>query len=509
MFSAGSSQATLSLNQPFSYSLAPIGGQSSAYDPSLSPFDGLTTSNGASGHGQLPGFSSTGTNTGGGAAAILMRRLPRSTSYDSLRSMLLFAKHLVEVEFTANEYPEDGNFVSAVALFETRAAAEEARLMLHGKPNSSNEATMIVEVLSGSPGSSNFVSRRNTIDQMPASRLANRTQVTASGMPSLVGGRHTDLHQLNISSMDPSAVATNGATTTSTNPGLPAPDSGSGMHTLFSAQSGIGNGLSDRPRVSGKSVIDQDVDEDTNELLKDPVTYMNNPPPLTRRATNPHPLSAQMGGLSLATTNLMSPSIHPSFSAGSRSTATSASSATTAMSPGIPGLGRSGFNPQFHRPNYPAVNPADQNPPCNTLYVGNLPPDTSEDELKSLFSKQRGYKRMIFRNKANGPICFVEFEDVTFATKCLHDLYGYQLSNSVKGGIRLSFSKNPLGVRSGQPGSMHPANPMSSHNMMVVANGLGGMSGSRFSTASGPPPGLTLPKPTGPPPPYRPPTYFY
>ena len=87
-------------------------------------------------------------------------------------------------------------------------------------------------------------------------------------------------------------------------------------------------------------------------------------------------------------------------------------------------------------------------PPCNTLYVGNLPIDTSEEELKSIFSLQRGYKRLCFRTKQNGPMCFVEFEDVSFATKALNNLYGQILHNSVKGGIRPSFSKNPLGVRS-------------------------------------------------------------
>ncbi|KAI9284192.1 hypothetical protein BC943DRAFT_279976 [Umbelopsis sp. AD052] len=92
----------------------------------------------------------------------------------------------------------------------------------------------------------------------------------------------------------------------------------------------------------------------------------------------------------------------------------------------------------------PTQNPADQNPPCNTLYVGNLPPNTSEDELKALFSRCVGYKRLSFRNKPNGPMCFVEFEDVACAAQALNDLYGNPLSNSVKGGIRLSYSKNPL-----------------------------------------------------------------
>lgn len=100
--------------------------------------------------------------------------------------------------------------------------------------------------------------------------------------------------------------------------------------------------------------------------------------------------------------------------------------------------------PSLSSPSY-RPNPADQNPPCNTLYVGNLPPSTSEDELRQLFSKCTNFKRLLFRNKnQQGPMCFVEFEDVAYATQAMNELQGYNLSNSVKGGIRLSFSKNPL-----------------------------------------------------------------
>ncbi|CDK27979.1 unnamed protein product [Kuraishia capsulata CBS 1993] len=113
----------------------------------------------------------------------------------------------------------------------------------------------------------------------------------------------------------------------------------------------------------------------------------------------------------------------------------------------------------------PPVNPADQNPPCNTLYVGNLPPDATEAELRALFAPQQGFRRLSFRTKvlnqngaasnvshhSHGPMCFVEFEDVAHATRALAELYGRALPRpggvSGKGGIRLSFSKNPLGVR--------------------------------------------------------------
>jgi hypothetical protein len=125
--------------------------------------------------------------------------------------------------------------------------------------------------------------------------------------------------------------------------------------------------------------------------------------------------------------------------------------------------------------------------------VGNLPPDTSEEELKALFSKQRGYKRLCFRNKQNGPMCFVEIDEVAMASKALNELYGYKLSNSVKTGIRLSFSKNPLGVRSGQPGSMSASNPLQGPGGVPGGSNLSGMHSHMFSSVSGPPPGLAAP----------------
>lgn len=138
-------------------------------------------------------------------------------------------------------------------------------------------------------------------------------------------------------------------------------------------------------------------------------------------------LSSRMGSLSINTSNhheLRAPSLSsPSYRPNGNVNSTPGASATNTNS---------------------SSNPADQNPPCNTLYVGNLPPYTSEEELRQVFSKCRGYKRMCFRTKPQGPMCFVEFEDVVFATQAMNELQGHNLSNSVKGGIRLSFSKNPL-----------------------------------------------------------------
>ncbi|KAM5442316.1 cell cycle RNA binding protein whi3 [Microsporum ferrugineum] len=492
IFSSTSQASNLPASMP--YSITPIG-KPSSFD-SRTPVSATRLGQQLCANGSN-GSSSTSMGNGqqqqqqgqhGGATAVRMRLLPRNTSYEALRSMLLFAKNLVDAEFIPNEYSEDASFLTAVALFETRTAAEEAQAMLNGKPNSTNDANMIVEIVSPCPTTSAMISRRNTIDHLPRSlSMLSPTSPHPFMPPSRMMSRLDDIHSLD-NGLDGKPPTTNGE--------LPAPDTGSRIHSIFSSQSPAGNGMNDRPRVSGKSVIDQDVDEDTGELLKDPIAYARNGPmALQRRSTNPQLPMSQFSNLSL-TTNLSSPPLAP-FSAGAGTPATRNMPTPTSAVSTFSGSGSTTpyHQLQFHRLNYPPVNPADQNPPCNTLYVGNLPPDTSEDELKALFSRQRGYKRMIFRQKPNGPICFVEFEDVSFATKCLTELYGYELSNSVKGGIRLSFSKNPLGVRNGQPGSIHPANSMSSPGPVSGINNSAsaGMGPVRFSTANGPPPGLSAP----------------
>ena len=44
-------------------------------------------------------------------------------------------------------------------------------------------------------------------------------------------------------------------------------------------------------------------------------------------------------------------------------------------------------------------------------------------------------------------MCFVEFDDIPSATRAMTEMYGHTLGGLVKGGIRLAYSKNPLGVR--------------------------------------------------------------
>jgi len=432
-------------------------------------------------------------------AAILMRKLPRNTSNEALRTMFLFAKDFVDADFVPAEFPDDKGYLSAIARFRNSTAAYEARALLDGKQNSANEAPMIVEVLRLSPGGGLGL-RRTTFDTAASSAT---NSASSTGSTSSQATRHPSRFNGTFEAMDRISPPSDALGLSNSGPlssgEYPTPDIASPFQNFFSPQSQIGQLSGDRQRVSGKSVIGEDgVDDEPGELLKDPVAYAKSDMSgsigqLSRRSTSSQLPTSRFAGLSLSTGNVASP---PMQSFASPRTVAPMQNPAPAMSPTIMGnLGPNATyqlaNQHYQRNNYPPVNPADQNPPCNTLYVGNLPIDTSEDELKAMFSKQRGYKRLCFRTKQNGPMCFVEFEDISFATKALNELYGHPLHNSIKGGIRLSFSKNPLGVRTGQPGGMGPPTPMSPQGPMAGMSGVGSMQA--FSTANGPPPGLTAP----------------
>lgn len=413
---------------------------------------------------------------------VLIRRLPADATEEKVRLMVLFSQELVDVEMLPAEQTEDPGFRSAVLKFKTPAGAQQAKDMLHGKATSSNDAEMIVEIVSGSPVSS----RRYPIENPASAASSAASSTTSSGPTSRQPSRFNGAFQ----SMEKISPSMNGIYPANE---LPNPEASAHYQSLFSPQSPIGNHLMDRTRISGKTLIAHDEDDETRELLKDPVAYAanaENGATQHRRATAPHLPMSRMANLSLNTTSPGPPSVSQY---GGHPTMTPLSAHGNTMSPTVMNNSSHSMNFQMgnghfaRHPNFPPVNPADQNPPCNTLYVGNLPIDTSEEELKAMFSKQRGYKRLCFRTKQNGPMCFVEFEDISFATKALHELYGHPLHNSVKGGIRLSFSKNPLGVRSGQTPGQSGATSMTGTNNMMSGSGNG------FTTVNGPPPGLAAP----------------
>ncbi|KAI6763482.1 hypothetical protein HG531_012870 [Fusarium graminearum] len=404
---------------------------------------------------------------------VKIRRLPLNTTEESLRLMAFFSQELVDAEVLPVEQSEDSGFCSAHMRFRSMEGAQQAKTMLDGRLNISNDAKMIVEIKSDT---SPFSQRYSTD---PLSANNSGSPASAASASSAIGSGQASRFNGGYHALDNLSPQTSHAYTGHE---LPRPTNVD-LRDMFSPQSPIGAHLDNHGRMSGKDLIAHDsaADDETSNLLSDPLAYadINNTAP-QRRATAPQIPISNMASLSLNTNNMppLGPSSLPQFS-------NNMQAQSNPMSPLEKGA-MNRFQQGFHRQNIPAANPADQNPPCNTLYVGNLPGDASEEELKTLFSNARGYKRLCFRTKQNGPMCFVEFDDVSCATKALSDFYGTPLHNSTKGGIRLSFSKNPLGVRSGQTPSHNNSNAMGGHAHMS-----GSTSG--FGSANRPPPGLSAP----------------
>ncbi|PWZ27892.1 Cell wall integrity protein scw1 [Zea mays] len=93
---------------------------------------------------------------------------------------------------------------------------------------------------------------------------------------------------------------------------------------------------------------------------------------------------------------------------------------------------------------YAPVQNTKDNPPCNTLFIGNLGDTVVEEELRSLFSVQPGFKQMKVLRQDRNTVCFIEFEDVNAATSVHQTLQGAVIPSSGRGGMRIQY---PLFIR--------------------------------------------------------------
>lgn len=84
------------------------------------------------------------------------------------------------------------------------------------------------------------------------------------------------------------------------------------------------------------------------------------------------------------------------------------------------------------------------NPPCPTLFVANLGPACTEDELRQVLSRFRGFKMLKMQTKGGMPVAFVDFEDVTSSGEALKQLQGTWLPSSDRGGLHLEYAKSRM-----------------------------------------------------------------
>lgn len=94
---------------------------------------------------------------------------------------------------------------------------------------------------------------------------------------------------------------------------------------------------------------------------------------------------------------------------------------------------------------YVPVSNTRDNPPCNTLFVGNLGDTVREEELRALFGSQPGFRQLKITRGGKAVTAFVEFGDIPSAMHVHQTQQGAVLQSSERGGIRIQYSKNPFG----------------------------------------------------------------
>ncbi|WZY95616.1 U2 small nuclear ribonucleoprotein B'' isoform X1 [Brassica napus] len=82
--------------------------------------------------------------------------------------------------------------------------------------------------------------------------------------------------------------------------------------------------------------------------------------------------------------------------------------------------------------------------PCSTLFIANLGPNCTEDELKQLLSRYPGFNILKIRARGGMPVAFADFEEIEQATYVMNDLQGNLLSSSDRGGMHIEYARSKM-----------------------------------------------------------------
>jgi RNA recognition motif-containing protein len=90
------------------------------------------------------------------------------------------------------------------------------------------------------------------------------------------------------------------------------------------------------------------------------------------------------------------------------------------------------------------------NPPCDTLFIGNVSPSVSDEEIAAYFRSVKGdlFKACKVNRNNNRVSAFVQFVDVPTAQEVHESEQGKELPGSDRGPMRIQFSRNALGATS-------------------------------------------------------------
>ncbi|XP_028947874.1 RNA-binding protein L-like isoform X4 [Malus domestica] len=129
----------------------------------------------------------------------------------------------------------------------------------------------------------------------------------------------------------------------------------------------------------------------------------------------------------------------------------------------MPGMGNSAYNMTgypsapshgnfngraVHETISPNAHFPQNNTPCPTLFVANLGPTCTEQELIQVFSRCPGFIKLKMQSTYGAPVAFVDFQDTACSTGALSHLQGTFLYSSTAGeGMRLEYARSRMGMR--------------------------------------------------------------
>ncbi|KAG8380076.1 hypothetical protein BUALT_Bualt07G0156000 [Buddleja alternifolia] len=101
-----------------------------------------------------------------------------------------------------------------------------------------------------------------------------------------------------------------------------------------------------------------------------------------------------------------------------------------------------GGNDAFGPENEQAEKPTDG--ACSTLFIANLGPNCTEEELKQVLSQYSGFNSLKIRARGGMPVSFADFERVEQATEAMNALQGSSLPSSDRGGMHIEYARSKM-----------------------------------------------------------------
>ncbi|KAG7577135.1 RNA recognition motif domain [Arabidopsis thaliana x Arabidopsis arenosa] len=81
---------------------------------------------------------------------------------------------------------------------------------------------------------------------------------------------------------------------------------------------------------------------------------------------------------------------------------------------------------------------------CSTLFIANLGPNCTEDELQQLLYRYPGFNILKIRARGGMPVAFADFEEIEQATDAMNELQGNLLSSSDRGGMHIEYARSKM-----------------------------------------------------------------